>query len=286
MAKVPAASKPSAAHSSDDQWRIPDPLWERIEPLLPARLPHPLGCHNPRVSDRKAMDAIFFVLRTGCHWNALNVTGICSSSSAHRRFQEWTSAGVFVRLWARGLEEYDEWKGLDWEWLAMDGAMTKAPLGGERTGKNPTDRGKQGAKRSLLTEANGVPVGLAVEGANRHDKKLVEATLESIPVARPEATAEEPQGMCLDKGYDYDDTRELVQEFGFTAHVRARGEEAKALKREAGFKARRWVVERTHSWMNRFRRILIRWEKKVENYFGMLHLVCAFITYRCSGLLG
>ena len=221
MAKVPAASKPSAARVRDDQWRIPDVLWERIEPLLPARPPHPLGCHNPRVPDRKAMDAIFFVLRTGCHWNALNATGICSSSSAHRRFQEWTAAGVFVTLWARGLEEYDALKGLDWEWLSMDGAMTKAPLGGERTGKNPTDRGKLGAKRSLLTEANGVPVGLAVEGANRHDKKLVEATLESIPVDRPEPTEEEPQGMCLDKGYDYDDTRELVREFGFTAHVRA-----------------------------------------------------------------
>ena len=177
-------------------------------------------------------------------------------------------------------------KGLDWEWFSMDGAMTKAPLGGERTGKNPTDRGKLGAKRSLLTDANEVPVGLAVEGANRHDKKRVEATLESTPVSRPEATAEEPQGMCLDKGYDYDDTRDLVREFGFTAHVRARGEEAKELKREAGFRARRWVVERTHSWMNRFRRLLIRWEKTVENDFGMLHLVSALITYRCSGLLG
>ena len=245
MAKARATSKPSTAPVRDDQWRIPDVLWERIEALLPARPPHPLGCHNPRVPDRKAMDAIFFVLRTGCHWNALNATGICSSSSAHRRFQEWTAAGVFVTPWVRGLEEYDALKGLDWEWLAMDGAMTKAPLGGERTGKNPTDRGKRGAKRSLLTEAHGVPVGLAVEGANRHDKKLVEATLESIPVERPEPTETKPQGMCLDKGYDYDDTRELVQEFGFTAHVRARGEEAKALKREAGFKARRWVVERS-----------------------------------------
>jgi putative transposase len=255
-------------------------------PLLPAPPPHPLGCHNPRVADRKAMDAIFFVLRTGCQWGALDATGICKHSSAHRRFQEWASAGVFVNLWARGLHEYDQLKGLDWRWLAMDGAMTKAPLGGERTGRNPTDRGKLGTKRSLLTEANGVPVGLAVEGANRHDKKVAEATLESIPVDRPEPTEDEPQGMCLDKGYDYDDTRELVREFGFTAHIRARGEEAKELKREAGQKARRWVVERTHSWMNRFRRILIRWEKKVENYFGMLHFVCAWITYRSAGLLG
>jgi putative transposase len=286
MAPARAASKPPSEPVHDDQWRIPDALWERIESLLPPRPPHRCGGHNPRVDDRRAMDAIFFVLRTGCQWNALNATGICSSSSAHRRFQEWTAAGVFVNLWAMGLQEYDELKGLDREWLAMDGAMTKAPLGGERTGKNPTDRGKLGTKRSLLVEANGIPVGLAVEGANRHDKKVAEATLESIAVERPEPTEKSPQGMCLDKGDDSDDTRGLVQEFGFTAHVRARGEEAQALKREAGFKARRWVVERTHSWMNRFRRVLIRWEKKVENYFGMLHLVCAWITYRSAGLLG
>ena len=143
MAKTRTGPK-STTPVHDDQWRIPDALWERIEPLLPPRPPHPLGCHNPRVADRRAMDAIFFVLRTGCQWNALNATGICSSSSAHRRFQEWAAAGVFVNLWATGLQEYDELKGLDWEWLAMDGAMTKAPLGGERTGRNPTDRGKLG----------------------------------------------------------------------------------------------------------------------------------------------
>ena len=89
----------------DDQWRIPDPLWGRIVPLLPPRPHHPLGCHNPRVDDRRAMDAIFFVLRTGCQWGALDATGICSHSSAHRRFQEWAAAGVFVNLWATGLQE-------------------------------------------------------------------------------------------------------------------------------------------------------------------------------------
>lgn len=118
-------------------WRIPDELWERIVPLLPPRKPHPLGCHRRRVDDRKAMDAIFFVLRTGCQWNALNETGICASSSAHRRFQEWTAAGVFLALWAKGLVEYDALQGIDWEWLAMDGAMTKAPLGGEKGGQEP-----------------------------------------------------------------------------------------------------------------------------------------------------
>ncbi len=118
-------------------WRIPDELWERIEPLLPPDKPHPLGCHNPRVSDRAAMDAIFFRLRTGCQWNALNETGICSSSSAHRRFQEWSEAGVFLKLWQIGLAEYDTLHGIDWAWLSIDGAMTKAPLGGGRWARIP-----------------------------------------------------------------------------------------------------------------------------------------------------
>src|SRR3954469_4343383 len=241
MAKTQTGPR-STPPPHDDQWRIPDALWERIEPLLPPRPAHPLGCHNPRVPDRRAMDGIFFVPRTGCQWNALNATGICSSSSAHRRFQEWADAGVFARLWQLGLAEYDALEGIDWAWLSMDGAMTKAPLGGESTGKNPTDRGKRGVKRSLLVEGHGVPIGVAIDGANRHDKKLVEATIDSIPVERPDPTPEHPQGMCLGKGYDYDNTRELVREFGFTAHVRARGEEAVAWKREAGQKARCWVV--------------------------------------------
>ena len=114
----------------DDRWRLPDELWARMAPLLPDPPEHPLGCHNPRVPDRAAMDAIFFVLRTGCQWNALNATGICSSSSAHRRVQEWAAAGVFEAFWRQGLLAYDALTGIDWAWLALDGAMTKAPLGG------------------------------------------------------------------------------------------------------------------------------------------------------------
>jgi transposase len=159
-------------------------------------------------------------------------------------------------------------------------------LGGKKTGKNPTDRGKLGAKRSVLTEAKGVPVGLAIEGANRHDMKLVKATIQSIPVERPKPTEEAPQGMCLDKGYDFEEVRDILVEFGFTAHIRARGEEAQAIKREAGYRARRWVVERTHSWMNRFRRILVRWEKKAGNYLALLHFACAWIAFKACGLLG
>ena len=131
-----------------------------------------------------------------------------------------------------------------------------------------------------------MPIGLVVAGANRNDFKLARATLESIATPRPQPTPEDPQGLCLDKGYDYPEVHELLAEFGFTAHIRPRGEEAQAITRDATKKARRWVVERTHSWMNRFRRILIRWEKKPENYLGLLHLVCAFLTYRAAGLLG
>ena len=116
--------------------------------------------------------------------------------------------------------------------------------------------------------------------------RLVEPTLQSIPVARPRPTQKAPQGLCLDKGYDYEEVRDLVRQFGYTAHIRARGEEAQAITRRTGFKARRWVVERTHSWMNRFRRIVIRWEKIPENYLAMLHVVCAVITLRCAGVLG
>ena len=137
-----------------------------------------------------------------------------------------------------------------------------------------------------MTEAHGLPIGLAVEGANRNDMKMVRETIESIPVQRPEPTAEQSQGMCLDKGYDFDEVRQTLQEFGFTAHIRARGEEAQAIKCQAGFKARRWVVERTHSWMNRFRRILIRCDKYAQNYIAFLHFACALVALRAAGLLG
>ena len=131
-----------------------------------------------------------------------------------------------------------------------------------------------------------MPIGLAVDGANRHDMKLVRATLESIVAERPEPSEEEAQGLCLDKGYDYDEVREIVEEFGVTAHIRGRGAEAKELKEEAGKRARRWVVERSHSWLNRFRRLLVRWDKKAENYIGFLHFACALIAFRAARLFG
>ncbi len=137
----------------------------------------------------------------------------------------------------------------------------------------------------MLTHAHGIPLALAIEGANRHDMKLVEPTLAALQRHRPRSTSALQQGLCLDKGYDFEEVRALVAEFGSTAHIRTRGEEAGAIKAQAGFRARRWVVERTHSWMNRFRRILIRWEKLSKTYLAFLHLACAVITWRAIGLL-
>jgi len=139
-----------------NQYRISDELWSRIEPLLPKHPnTHRFGGGRPRVPDRNALDAILFVMRTGCQWNALNATGICSSSTAHLRFQEWTAAGVFEKLWTLGLQEYDELKGLDWTWQAMDGAMTKAPLGGGKNRPKPHRSRQEGSQAKPADRSGG-----------------------------------------------------------------------------------------------------------------------------------
>jgi transposase len=168
---------------------------------------------------------------------------------------------------------------------------------GKKTGPNPTDRAKSGTKRSILTDGRGIPLGVAVAGANVNDYKLTQETLESIPVERPNPRAPDEQGevpeqgLCLDAGYFQEAIYELLEEWGYTAHIRPLGSGMSAAlteaeKREAGVRARRWVVERTHSWLNRFRGLLIRWCKKGENYLAMLHFACALITYRAVGLPG
>ncbi len=151
----------------------------------------------------------------------------------------------------------------------------------------PIDRAKSGTKRSLLTDGEGVLLGLAVSGANTHDnRRLVEETLQSVPVRRPKPTRRKRQNLCDDKGYDYPDVRQLLRDWGCTAHIKSRGEEESERKQIPGYRARRWAVERTHSWFNRFRRLLIRWEKKVENYAALLHFACAWVTFPTAGIVG
>ncbi len=129
-----------------------------------------------------------------------------------------------------------------------------------------------------------MPSGVAVAGANRHDVMLLAATLASIPVPRPRPTRRRPQGVCLDKAYDIPWVYRLLTGAGFTPHVRALREDVTARRR--GTRARRWVVERTHSRMNRFRALLVRWDKKTANYEGGLHLASAYISFARAGLLG
>jgi putative transposase len=131
----------------------------------------------------------------------------------------------------------------------------------------------------VLTDGRGVPLAAVIDGANRNDHKLMRQTIEALPVERPQPTRRRPHHLCLDKGYDYAEPRALAEEFGFTLHLRTRGEEVQA-KRHARAKARRWVVERAHSWLNRFRAILIRWNKKSANYLGFIHLACGIVAWR------
>jgi transposase len=156
---------------------------------------------------------------------------------------------------------------------------------GKKTGKNPTDRGKLGVKRSVLADGAGVPIGVAVAGANVHDQKLVHETLRSIPVRRPAPTPRKRQHLCADKGYDAKSVRRAARRRRYLVHIPQRGEAPSRSTRRRG-RARRWVVERTHSWLNRARRLLIRWEKKAANYLGFLHLQFAITALRTAGVLG
>ena len=114
-------------------YRVTEELWAVLHPLLPKPVnSHRFGGGRPRVPDRQCADAIFYVLRTGCQWGALDATGLCPHSTAHDRFQHWVAAGVFLKLWQAGVEHFDELRGVDWNWLSMDGALTKAPLVGEK----------------------------------------------------------------------------------------------------------------------------------------------------------
>jgi putative transposase len=128
----------TANNKTTTGFRVSDELWAVLQPLLPVHVnTHRFGGGRPRVADRQCADGIFYVLRTGCQWKALDQTDLCAGSTAHDRYQEWVAAGVFLKLWQVGVERFDELKGIDWEWVSMDGAMTKAPLGGEKKRPQP-----------------------------------------------------------------------------------------------------------------------------------------------------
>lgn len=147
-------------------------------------------------------------------------------------------------------------------------------------GPNPTDRGKPGVKRSVLVEASGGPLAIVVSGANTHDTKLLSATLDAVVVDRPEPTEEKAQHLCLDKGYDNPTGRQAAIDHHYTPHIRRIGEEKFDENKEKRYPARRWVVERTLAWLSKCRAILVRYDKKAQNYLALLQLACGLIWYR------
>lgn len=254
-------------------WRVPDDLWKRIAQLLPIEEFRPTGGRR-WIPPRRILDGIVYVLRTGCQWKAVPAE-YGSGSTVHRRFQRWVELGCFEAIWQRLLQHYDDEIGLQWRWQSADASLHKAPLGGKKTGPNPTDRAKSGTKRHHLTDGAGLPIAVALTAANRPDKEAI-ATLLDARVVRAPAAVE--QHLCLDKGYDYADAERAVRRRRYIPHIRRRGEERRACRR--GSRARRWVVERVTSWFNRCRKLLIRWKKKAQNYLALVHVAAAIIVWR------
>ncbi len=189
--------------------------------------------------------------------------------------------GLFEKLMRRMAEHYArERGGIGWSWQAMDSKHSPAPLGGEKTGKNPTDRGKLGAKMNLMVDERGAPISVVLTGANRHDKV---SAIELIVSASPKRPSHKEQHLCADKAYDAPDLREFAASSGYITHIKVNprrkgGENAPEndFPKEV-YPPRRWVVERTISWLTKRRSLRTRWAKKAANWLALVQLACAHI---------
>ncbi len=247
-----------------------EPLWVQFSALLPQRrVPHRLGCHRPRIPDRVVFDKLIQMLRFGCSYREI-ADHTCSATTLRTRRNEWLAAGVFRQLEQIVLENYDSMIGLELADLAVDGCITKAPCGGGGAGRSPVDRGKQGIKRSTLTEAKGIPLGAVLAPASRHDSVLLPSTLDKLAPWEPP----EPPTVHLDRGYDYPKTEAELAARGLRGQVAKRGRPAPI---QVG---QRWPVERTNSWVNNFRK-LARCTERVPAVIELwLSLAHAVITLR------
>lgn len=159
---------------------IIEPLWDQFAALIPEHVEtHPLGCHNPRISDRIVFDKLIQIAVLGAAYERI-ADSSCSASTIRRRRDEWIEAGIFQALEQICLEAYDRIVGLDLEDIIVDGCILKAPCGGEAAGKSPVGRGKQGTKRSLMTEGSGIPLDWLIAPANRHDSPFLGPTLDKL----------------------------------------------------------------------------------------------------------
>jgi len=231
---------------------VVDAVWQSFAAYLPKRghTNHPLGCHRPRISDRDCFEAILFRLVTGCSWDVAGRLGKGSETTLRRRRDEWVAAGAFQRLVEEAINAFDKVIGLDLSEVSVDGSLHKAPMGGEGTGPNPTDRGKTGWKWSIATDTNGVPIGWVTEGANRNDSILLAPTLDDV---KERGLLADVETLWLDRGYDSELTRNRLVERGITdamiAKKRKRGSTTASKRQPMGL---RWPVERTNSWLSNF----------------------------------
>lgn len=254
---------------------IIEPVWDQFAALLPERrVVHPLGCHRPRISDRIVFDKLIQVLVLGAAYERI-ADSTCSATTIRDRRDEWISIGVFDRLEQLCLEAYDQIVGLELADVTVDGCLVKSPCGGDVAGKSPVDRGKQGTKRSLLTDAAGIPLGCVIAPANRHDSPLLRPTLEKLSRFEHRFGAGLPAQITvhLDAGYDSAKTRGLLAELGCTGVISQKG-----FPLQTGA---RWVIERTNSWHNReFRKLAICTEKRARVIDAFIALANTVIIVR------
>lgn len=259
--------------------QVADAVWAAVEPLLPPPPPddHPLGCHRPRVSERACFEVILIRLATGCAWvDAERLAGSrVSDTTVRARRDEWITAGVFDDLAAEALAAYDRIIELDLSECAIDGSQHKAPCGGEGTGKNPTDRGKIGWKWSLFTDRNGIPVGWATDGANRHDTVLLEPTLAA---AAERGLLAECETLHLDRGYDNGIVRRLVAALGIDDLICSRRREAgTATMKKSVPLGMRWPIERTNSWLSNFGQLRRNTDRRTIHRLAQLNLAVVLL---------
>jgi transposase len=216
-------------------------------PALPQReSDHPLGCHRPRIPDWVVFEKLIQILVFGCaYWRIAD--GSCSATTLRRRRDEWIEAGLMEAIEDMAREAYDRAIGLDLADVAVDCCITKAPCGGEKAGRNPVDRGKRGLKRSTMVDAEGIPLGAMAAPANRHDSPLLAPTLDALPTL---GGLPEPVNVHLDRAYDSNVTRRLLQERGLEGVISEKGKPAPLGA------TKRWVVERTNSWQNAHKKLL------------------------------
>jgi hypothetical protein len=225
-----------------------EPIWKQFRALLPQRrVEHPLGCHKPRIPDRIVFEKLLQVLVFGCAYHRI-ADEECSDTTLRRRRDEWIDAGVMEKLREMTLAAYDRTIGLELADIAVDGCITKAPCGGEKAGKSPVDRGKQGIKRSTAVDAKGIPIGGVIDSANRHDSPLLVPTLEHASASI--GGLPEQVSVHLDRGYDSNLTRERLKNLGLNTQIAKKGQPAPLA---AG---QRWVVERTNSWHNAHKKLV------------------------------